>query len=217
MKRNLENFIGKKFARLTIIAIAPLEFFDNGSKKSMVMCRCDCGNIGKYHFTRVKCGHIKSCGCYKSEIHQQTHTTHNRTNTPLYNVWRGMKARCHRKNDPGYKHYGGRGIRVCDRWINDPEAFMAWALANNYSKGLDIDRINVDGDYEPDNCRFVTRSVNNKNRRSSRIYQYNGKTKSLSEWAKIFNIKYGTLYKRMYGGLKFEEAININNNSTLRQ
>lgn len=100
--------------------------------------------------------------------------THGYSDHRLYKVWQGIKSRCYNKNNKHYKNYGGRGIKVCDEWLSSPKSFVDWAIENGAQVGLDIDRINNDGNYEPSNCRFVTREVNCKNKRDVSIF--NGET-----------------------------------------
>ena len=112
-------------------------------------------------------------------------------------VWRGMKARCYNPKSPKYKHYGERGITVCEEWRNSYQVFFEWAMANGYAEGLTLDRIDVNGNYEPSNCRWVTKAVQNRNRRNNRLLTYNGVTKSICEWSKITGRSHTVLYNRV--------------------
>lgn len=111
----------------------------------------------------------------------------------LFNVWQTMKSRCENKNRKKYKDYGGRGIKVCDEW-QEAINFVSWALQNGYKKGLQIDRINVNGDYEPNNCRWVTPKENARNRRNTKLLTVNGTTKCVSEWCEILPVSDFTVY-----------------------
>ena len=147
---------GKKYGRLTLIE-------NTNIKKTtgyVWKCLCDCGNTTYVSTSRIGTA-TNSCGCYKIE----THRTHNESKTRLYNVWCLMKARCYRKTSGNYSNYGGRGITVCDDWKNSYEKFKAWALSHGYSDSLSIDRINCNGDYCPENCRWVDNSTQVNNRR----------------------------------------------------
>ena len=141
----------------------------DGTRKRLLKVQCHCGNIFNPRMNDLRSGKVKSCGCIKAESTRKAHTTHgftkNRKQLPLYVVWKGMKKRCLNPNEKQYHDYGGRGIVICDEWKNDAKSFVEWAMANGYEKGLEIDRIDVNGNYEPSNCRFVTSSVNSQNTR----------------------------------------------------
>ena len=123
-------------------------------------------------------------------------------------VWRGMKNRCFNPNAPKYKHYGARGITVCDEWKEKYQAFFDWAMANGYEEGLTIDRIDNDGNYEPSNCRWVTRTVQNGNKRNNRYLEFQGVTRSIPEWSAITGIPTSVIYGRIhYHGWSVERAL----------
>ena len=119
-----------------------------------------------------------------------------------------MYCRCYYPSTNGYQNYGGRGIKMCSEWINNPQSFYDWAINNGYQEGLSIDRIDVNGNYEPSNCRWVTKEVQDNNRRNNRKITYNGETKTLSQWCKKYNINIVTLSDRLKAGLSIEEALN---------
>lgn len=146
------NYIGERFGNLTVIEKLGCK---NGHK-TMVRCRCDCGNIKDVWIEHLKSGHTKSCGCYRKQYVSDKNTTHNLRYTRLYRIWLGMKARCYCKSQKGYKYYGGKGIEICEDWKNDFLKFYNWAMQNGYSDSLTIDRIDSDKNYEPSNCRWVT-------------------------------------------------------------
>ena len=126
----------------------------------------------------------------------------------LYNSWKHMKERCYNPYCREYRHWGGRGITVCDAWKNEFLAFKEWALANGYEEGLTIDRINNDGNYEPSNCRWATRKVQSNNRRGLHHLTYKGVTKTITEWSAITGIPLTTLYMRLTAyGWSVEKAI----------
>ena len=108
-----------------------------------------------------------------------------------------MKNRCYNKNDSHYPRWGGRGIQICSEWLFDFDNFREWALYNGYADNLTIDRINNDGNYCPDNCRWVTVAEQNNNQRTNRLITYNGKTQNLKQWSKELHINYGTLLSRL--------------------
>lgn len=119
-----------------------------------------------------------------------------------------MYCRCYYPSTHGYERYGGRGIKICDEWINNPQSFYDWAINNGYDKNLTIDRIDVNGNYEPSNCRWVTKEVQDNNRRTNRKITYKGKTKNLSQWAREYNINTTTLSDRLKTGMTIDEALN---------
>lgn len=159
-----EDLTGRRFGRL----IAKEHVLDSPEHKGGGwICQCDCGNKCFTRTNSLKSGKTTSCGCYSREsasVNKRA-MTHGLSKSRLYITWRNMRVRCSNKNDREYKHYGGRGIQVCPEWRDSFEAFRDWALANGYQDDLTIDRIDVDKDYSPDNCRFITRSENNKTRR----------------------------------------------------
>lgn len=123
--------------------------------------------------------------------------THGLTKHLLYGVWRAMRDRCQNEKHEYYKNYGGRGITVCAEWINDFKAFYDWAIANGWKEGLELDRKKNNGNYEPSNCRFVTRVVNSRNRRSNLVFEYMGRSQSVAEWAEDIGIDYSVLYREI--------------------
>ena len=155
------DLTGKKFGRLKVLARA-----DRGGW----LCLCDCGNQKIVNTHNLTNGLIKSCGCYNKERLLGTHINqkHGMSRTRIYITWRNMRVRCTNPKDKRYASYGGRGITVCEEW-NTFEPFRDWAIANGYRDDLTIDRIDTNGNYEPSNCRFITRAENNKNRRNWRI------------------------------------------------
>lgn len=140
--------------------------------------KCFCGNEFETHINRLKSGHASSCGCFRSFTSKENNSTHGLSKHPLYKVREGMKARCLVITHHAYARYGGRGIKICDEWLNDFKAFYDWAIANGYEQGLQIDRINNDGNYEPSNCRFVTPKVNIRNQSTTKL-----------DWKKVNEIR----------------------------
>lgn len=164
-----KNLQFSKYGKLTLLEIAGVD----KNTKVKVIAVCDCGVKIVANIHSIKSGSTSSCGCnfLKREI----------TGHPLYAVLSSMINRTTNPNNIGYKYYGARGIKVCEEWSTNPESFLHWALENGYEKGLAIDRIDTDGDYQPHNCRFVTRKENNSNKRTNRLCIYNGETMTLAE------------------------------------
>lgn len=152
------SFLGKKYGRLSVE-----EFVDVINNASRLKCKCDCGESCIVRLGDLQSGDTKSCGCLARETFNEMITSHGLSTHHLYDTWNDMIQRCYNENAPNYKYYGGRGIRVCDEWRSSPSSFIEWAEQNGHSKGLTLDRGNNDGNYEPDNCRWVTMTVQNRN------------------------------------------------------
>lgn len=157
-------------------------------KEWMVMAVCQCGTIKEYRVRYIIKGHTKSCGCINKR--------HGNIKHPLYKVWQSMKERCYNPNHNGYYRYGGRGISICKQWRDDFVKFFEWAFPL-YNLGLELDRINNEGNYKKSNCRFVTSKVNNRNRDCITRLTYKGETKPITEWAEIYNIPISRLRYRV--------------------
>lgn len=161
MNGNVVDLIGKQFYRLTVI-----EFSFCRKGNSFWLCQCICGNTSIVMARALKTGHTKSCGCLQRETSKKVNTHHGMEHTNFYTVWCNIKARCLNKNGKDYPYYGARGIKVCDRWLNSFENFME-DMYSSYKQGLELDRIDVNGNYEPSNCRWITHKANGQNTRVS--------------------------------------------------
>ena len=193
-----ENLVGMKFGRLTVM---DRESPKSKKAKGLWVCKCECGNVIKVNTSDLKSGNTTSCGCKRKETLRQLRTKHGESNTRLYNVWSDMKKRCYNTKNVDYKNYGGRGITVCDEWM-DFQNFYEWAIANGYDETAPrgqctIDRIDVNGCYEPENCRWVNWHIQMNNKRNNRILTYNGESHTLAEWCEIVNIPYNCLKSRL--------------------
>lgn len=180
-----EDLSGKRFGRLIVIK------FDHMGPKGRAywLCRCDCGNEIIARQDGLKNGHTRSCGCYAVDTTKKLATKHNLSSDRLYSIWRGMRYRC---RDTNAKRYGGRGIEVCDEWENF-ESFYNWAMDNGYEPGLTIDRINNDGDYCPENCRWADNITQANNKCTNRVIEYKGIAHTVKEWSRLLGIHYETL------------------------
>lgn len=167
--------------------------------KTLWMCKCECGNYKNCESNKLRTGRTVSCGCRRTD---RPHITHGKTKDPLYQVWRGMKDRCLNPNSKERKYYGGRGIEICDQWKDDFQAFYDWSINNGYAKGLSIDRIDNNGNYSPDNCRWATRSMQARNKRDTVIVNVCGITKPLAEWSEISGVHISALRERYRKGKK---------------
>ena len=210
------DLTGQRFGRLVVIGQAIDE--DSLRKESKQhtkfwLCQCDCGKTKIVSSAHLKDGHTKSCGCWHDENARLATRTHGMAKTRLHAVWNTMKQRCNNPNNTKYKNYGGRGIKVCDEW-KDFIPFYNWAINNGYDEQAEfgectIDRIDVNGDYCPENCRWVNIDVQMQNMTINRILEYKGEKHTLSEWGRILGKK-GKLFKsRIDAGWSVEEAMEI--------
>lgn len=205
----MNDLTGQRFGKL--IVIRPLETDNRGYKH--YLCQCDCGNQKEVSSRGLRRGSTKSCGCYRSEISRNKairlldQTTHGMSKTRLYHIYYGMKARCYNPNNHKYKNYGGRGITICDEWMNSFESFRDWSLANGYRDDLSIDRINSDGNYEPSNCRWADNITQENNRTNNTIYEYKNIFHTQKEWCELLGCNRSTITRAIKRGLTFEQFI----------
>ena len=186
----LRNLTGQRFGKLIVIKRA-----ENKDKETKWLCKCDCGKETVVFSANLLRNHTKSCGCLKFQ--QGRNIKHGFSGTSLNGIFFGIKSRCYVKSCKEYKYYGGRGIKMCDEWLNNQKSFYDWAINNGYKKGLTIERINVNGNYEPNNCKWIERKEQSKNRRTNISITYNGETRILSDWSKIAGIDYRTIKDRI--------------------
>ena len=170
-ERSLIDKTGERYGRLVVLSRAEDYVAPNGKHHVRWLCQCDCGNQTVVDTGDLADGHTQSCGCYRVESATDLNTTHGGSHDRLYKVYANMKNRCYNEKSDDYPYYGGRGIRICDEWRNDYAAFKEWAYANGYDETAEkgectIDRINVDGNYEPSNCRWVSMAEQSRNRRN---------------------------------------------------
>lgn len=169
---------GMKFGRLTVTSEAPR----SRSGRRAFLCTCDCGRETVVEIQSLRSGNTTSCGCYQFEVARAVNTTHGMTGSRLWNTWRAMRERCLNPNSVSYPRYGGRGITLYAEWRSF-SAFKEWALANGYRDGLTIDRIDNNGPYSPQNCRWATWDEQQNNRRNNHMLTIRGATKSVAQWS----------------------------------
>lgn len=203
----MNNHIGKRFGKL--VAIGRVAKKVKSQFVTFYLCHCECGNYKLIRDGSLNNGVTKSCGCMHKEGVKNRMTKHGMRYEPLYHVWHGMIDRCVNKKCKGYKYYGGRGISVCIEWLSDISCFIKWCKSNGWKKGLDIDRINNNGNYSPGNCRFVTKKINSRNKRNNRLLIYKGNEYCMADLADKYNISYKNLSERIYRGWSVKDAVEI--------
>lgn len=191
---------GNRYGRLLVT-----KYVGKIKNKTSWECICDCGNTKIVPGIYLRTGQTRSCGCIHREqlIRRQT-----KYNVPrrLYSIWYKMIDRCENANEKKYKYYGGKGVKVCDEW-HDPCIFFKWAFESGYKENLTIDRINFNGDYEPNNCRWITFKKQQNNRSDNRYETINGITKTVQEWCEHYGVKTELVWSRLTRGWTFEDAL----------
>lgn len=204
--------IGSKHGRLTVMGAA-FHIRVGAQRRKCAVCECRCGAVLMVWVSSLLTGNTQSCGCRKIDIARARMTTHGCAPKgkypPLYQLWGNMKKRCTRPIGVDCERYAKRGISVCEEWENDFAAFRDWAESHGYEHGLQIDRKDNDGNYEPDNCRFVTPQVNSNNRSSNHFIAAFGETKTLAEWSRDPRcvVTYDCLKRRSRKGWPAEAAL----------
>ena len=209
MSKRKEVVAGDRYGSLVTLREAPKR---PGSRKRRCICRCDCGKEVDVRLCHLWSGHTRSCGCYANlDITRTGHAVHGANyhgmaDSPEYGIWHGMKRRCRQVNAKDYAAYGGKGVRVCDRWLHSFKAFYE-DMGARPSSDHSIDRIDGDGDYEPGNCRWATRSEQNRNRCDSVMLTHEGETMCSAAWAKRCGMSKGTLRDRLKAGWPLGKAL----------
>lgn len=203
-----KKYVGLRSGRL--LCLEAIKSNSNKNKHIRVKCICDCGKIIITKGTEIKNHNIKSCGCLRLENSLKAHTKHGMTKSKIYRLWYGMKMRCYYCNGKDYHLYGGRGITVCNEWKNDFMAFYNWAIANGYKEGLTIDRKDVNGNYDPSNCRWITSAEQHRNTRTNKFLKYNGEVRCASEWSEKLGLNYNTLLWHLRIGWNIKDALEYN-------
>lgn len=206
--RKVIDLTGKQYGRLTVLKHIGKDKHNN----AVWECKCSCGNVINVRGATLRNGRAKSCGCLHKEMAKRlakNNITHNMSNTRLYRAWQSIKSRCYYNKNNRYKNYGGRGIIVCDEWCNDFQAFYNWSMNNGYADNLTIDRIDVNGNYEPNNCRWVDMKTQQRNKRNNKMYTINGETHCLSEWCEKLKLNYNTVSGRLHRNYTIEKALKL--------
>ena len=204
---NRIDLTGNRYGLLTV-----LDYKETRNGHTYWKCRCDCGKIHIAESYNLRSGHTQSCGCRVATIVSETQTRHGGRFTRLYRIWRNMRYRCNNPRTTNFERYGGRGISVCKEWDNTEdgfENFRDWALSHGYAENLTIDRINNDGNYEPENCKWSTELEQGGNKRNNINISLNGETHNAAEWSRRTGISAKCIRKRYKKGMNAEKILNI--------
>lgn len=193
---NDPEWVGKTYEKLTVLE--PVRITQSSGFGAWYWkCRCECGNETTVRPRDLIVGKVKSCGCLKAKVTGDRRRVHGENKTRLHRIWVAMRKRCGNPNDSSYPRYGGRGITVCGDW-QEYKQFRTWAMENGYQDGLTIDRIDVNGNYEPGNCRWADLKTQARNKRGNYLVEINGETKPLAEWCEIYHANYDLTHNRIH-------------------
>lgn len=202
------DLTGQRFGRLVAEEKADRPINKNGKMRTRWKCRCDCGNECVVLTESLVGGRTTSCGCYRDECRKKNSYRHGLTKTRIYNIWSNMKARCYKKSEKCYFRYGGRGIKVCDEWKNDFVVFYEWAKTSGYKDDLTIERIDVNGNYCPENCCWIPANEQARNRRPTlKTTDKDGRERYVMDIAKEIGIPMNIVRGRLYDGWEIEQAL----------
>ncbi|MEC4049770.1 hypothetical protein OX284_010055 [Flavobacterium sp. SUN046] len=204
--KKIEIIKGSRFGKLTIISEC-----NSTGKSRIFLCKCDCGKETIRTIKALLKKSFSSCGCFQKEFNNSPRYSrrtenHGHLNTRLYSIWSEMKKRCYNKNSRAFKWYGEKGVTICNDWNLRFLNFYNWAINNGYNDNLTIDRIDFNGNYEPNNCRWVDMLCQNNNKSNNRIENYNGKNLTIAQISKITSVGYTTIISRLNRGLTIYEA-----------
>lgn len=208
MPRKVPDFLWLKKNMLTAIEDVGVPL---GKRKRHIKCMCECGREAIVAMDNFMSGHTKSCGCKKDK---GSRLRHGKSHTTEHNIWLGMKNRCLNPQEPAFKNYGGRGISVCDRWLNSFEAFYA-DMGPRPSKNHSLDRFpNNNGDYDPGNTRWATRQEQALNTRTTVYHEYEGIRRTQHEWANILGVKSDNISNHIRRGKTFSQTVDYFKNKS---
>lgn len=196
MMKKHDDRKGVRYGKLTIIKTYYKQ--TTKRKRKFALCKCDCGNITEVRFDCLTNNNTKSCGCMNTTDREKPNSIRKHK---LYRVYYAIKQRCYNVKDKHYDHYGERGIKMCDEWLKY-ENFLSWALTHGYKKGLQLDRINCNGNYEPSNCRWVNSSTNNYNKRNNILVLYKDGWRTIQYISDKEHLSWSTAYYRYITKLK---------------
>lgn len=182
------DLVGKRFGRLLVLKETD-EYTSYSYSKKRYLCQCDCGKQIKVKEALLLNGHTSSCGCLHKDLLTKRLTTHGESKTRLYKIWSGMKRRCLDDKNKSFSNYGKRGITICKEWLNF-KLFSEWAKENGYNDSLTIERIDVNGNYCPNNCCWIPNTEQAKNRRTTCLLEIDGEKESLTSWCKKLHISF---------------------------
>jgi hypothetical protein len=198
--------VGGKFGRWTVTAYSHKSTDAKGGAIHHWRCVCDCGTVRVVRAGGLIYGTSKSCGCLQKQNASASNAKHYLSRSREYRIWTGMKSRCYSKSRNCYANYGARGIKVCERWLNSFENFLA-DMGPRPSPKHSIDRIDNDGDYSPSNCRWATPKQQLRNTRTNRILVFRGKSLSVAQWAEDTGLSTNTLHERLLRGWSVEKTL----------
>lgn len=199
------DLIGRKFGKLKIVS------FEGRDKRgnALLYCKCECGKKTTVRMDRITSGETKSCGC----LHIGRQKRHGESKTRLYRIWTGIKCRCHNNKHKSWSSYGGRGITLYKKWNDSYEEFRDWAIAHGYNDNLTIERIDVNGNYHPNNCCWITIKEQNNNRRPLKCKYKDGERFNIAHAARENGLNKNTVYRRLYRlGWSLEKALKVTTN-----
>jgi Fe2+ or Zn2+ uptake regulation protein len=207
--KNINDITNEKYGKLTVKRYLGLD----DHNQAIWYCECDCGGNRNVRTSKLKSGEVISCGCTNYSMSKENSTTHGMTHTSIFSIWGGMKARCDNPNHVAYNGYGGRGITVCERWLmfeNFMEDMYESYLKHCEEFGEDntsIDRIDVNGNYEPSNCKWATRQEQQNNTRKNIFITLNEETHTVAEWSRIYEVSRYLVYGRLHRGWEINERL----------
>ena len=207
----IKDLTGMKLGMITVIE--PYGRDKNGN--CTYLCKCDCGNekvITSRYLLNTHNGTTRNCGCIAAKARSENMKKingfyHGHSKERLHRIYNSMKGRCLNQNNYDYQYYGGKGVSVCDEWLRSYEKFKDWAMSNGYQEDLTLDRIDVNGNYEPSNCRWVSMKVQSNNKTVSVYITHHGETHTLKQWSEITGINYSTICKRYQKGKSPDEIL----------
>ena len=198
---------GQKFGMFTVLGRA-----ENRGKNTAWKCVCECGNEKDVLTYNLISGKSKSCGCARITTLKRVMTKHGGRKTRIYGIFKGMCARCYNDHNPAYHYYGGKGVKICDEWKNDFAKFREWSFENGYDETSSIDRINPNGGYCPENCRWVSPQKQQNNKLNSAFLTIDGEKLTICEWAEKTNTNKQTLHSKFH---RLLNQLSISNATTI--